>query len=212
MNRALNLGAAAVAALALALCGYDACAQSGPAAPAPSAAPRAPTPGAAAPAAKPQAAAPGAPQAAWHTQQGPEGVFTVQMPGKPSYKLEQAKSGGGTAFGYHSYSLDHDARAFVVQTATYPADVDVKDPKANLRSALAASEKLLRDKKWAKLAWTTFGGVPAVEATGMMTDALEFRNFLLLKGRQMYSLGYAGPPGSIRSADAERFFKSLRIR
>jgi hypothetical protein len=207
---ALKFSAAAMsAALVVALATPAARAQGGTAPPASSApAPRT------APSAKPQAA-PASPAAAalapWQKQAGPNGVFTVEMPGKPGYKLEQAKSGGGTAFVYHSYSLDHDSRAFVVQTATYPADVDVKDPKANLRSALAASEKLLLKKKWDKLTWTTFQGTPAVEATGQMTAELEFRNFLVLKGHQMYSLGYAGPPGTIRSADAERFFKSLRL-
>jgi hypothetical protein len=44
-----------------------------------------------------------------------------------------------------------------------------------------------------------------------MNENLEFRNFLVLKGHQMYSLGFAGPPGTIRSAEAERFFKSLRL-
>jgi hypothetical protein len=156
-------------------------------------------------------APPAAAPAAWHKQEGPGGVFTIEMPAKPGYKLEQAKSGGGTAFGYHSYSLDHDGRAFVVQTATYPADVDVKNPKANLTKALEASGKHLQAKKWSKLAWTQYQGATAVEATGLMNDKLEFRNFLVLKGHQMYSLGYAGPPGTMRSADADRFFKSLRL-
>jgi hypothetical protein len=165
------------------------------------------------PAAPPRAApaASAAPQSAWHKQEGPGGVFTVEMPAKPGYKLEQAKSGGGTAFGYHSYSLDHDGRAFVVQTATYPADVDVKNPKANLTKALDASGQHLAAKKWDKRTWTTHQGATAVEATGLMNEKLEFRNFLVLKGHQMYSLGFAGPPGTIRSADAERFFKSLRL-
>ena len=151
------------------------------------------------------------PPAAWHKQQGPGGAFTVEMPAKPGYKLEQAKSGGGTAFGYHSYSLDHDGRAYVAQTATYPADVDVKNPKANLTKALDASGKHLAAKKWDKLTWTQHQGATAVEATGLMNEKLEFRNFLVLKGHQMYSLGFAGPPGTIRSAEAERFFKSLRL-
>jgi hypothetical protein len=172
----------------------------------PPAAAASPSRPAAAPTATPPATA-----AAWHKQEGPGGVFTVEMPAKPGYKLEQAKSGGGTAFGYHSYSLDHDGRAFVMQTATYPADVEVKNPKANLEKALEASGKHLQSKKWDKVTWTKWQGTTDVEATGMMNDKLEFRNFLVLKGHQMYSAGYAGPVGTIRSADAERFFKSLRI-
>jgi hypothetical protein len=33
-----------------------------------------------------------------------------------------------------------------------------------------------------------------------------------MKGRQFYSLGYAGPPGSLRSPEADRFFNSRQIR
>jgi hypothetical protein len=44
-----------------------------------------------------------------------------------------------------------------------------------------------------------------------MRSNLEFRNILVMKGRQFYSLGFAGLLGSLRSADADRFFNSLRI-
>ena len=59
-----------------------------------------------------------------------------------------------------------------------------------------ASGKHLAAKKWDKLTWTQYQGATAVEATGLMNENLEFRNFLVLKGHQMYSLGFAGPPGT----------------
>jgi hypothetical protein len=150
-------------------------------------------------------------QTAWHKLEGPAGLFLVEVPAKPEYKAQEAKSGRGTTFTYHSFSLDHDDKAFVVQTATYPADVDVSKPRANLEKALEASGKHLASKKWDKLSWTKFEGYEAVEATGKMNANLEFRNFLVLKGRQMYSLGFAGPPGSLRSPEADRFFGSMRL-
>jgi hypothetical protein len=155
---------------------------------------------------------PASAQAAWQVLEGPSGVFSVEMPGTPGYKLEQAKSGGGTLFAYHSYSLDYQGRAYVAQTATYPADVDVSDPRVNLQNALAASVKGMQSKKWDQVTWTTVQGARAVEATGKLSDQLEYRNLMVLKGRQMYSFGYAGPPGTIRDPDANRYFESLRLK
>ncbi len=151
-------------------------------------------------------------QTAWHTVEGPARVFTVEMPAKPATATENTKSGGGTPFTYLSWSLDHDGRAFVIQTATYPTDVDVKNPNANMKLALDASGKHLESKKWDKVSWVKFQGLPAAEAIGKMRGNLEFRNFLVMKGRQFYSLGFAGPLGSLRSTEADRFFNSLRIR
>jgi hypothetical protein len=151
-------------------------------------------------------------QIAWHTVEGPNRVFTVDMPAKPATATENSKSGGGTPFTYLSYSLDHEGRAFVIQTANYPADVDVKNPNANMKLALDASGKHLESKKWDKVSWIKFQGLPAVEAIGKMQGNLEFRNMLVMKGRQFYSVGYAGPVGSLRSVDADRFFNSLHIR
>ena len=150
-------------------------------------------------------------QTGWYRLKGPGGVFTVEVPSQPGYRTENATSGGGTPFIYHSYTLDHEGRAFVVQTATYPRDVEVSDPRVNLQSALNASEAHLATKKWDKISWMQVHGSPAAEALGVMNDTLHFRNVLILKGRQMYSLGYAGPPGTVRSEDANRFFGSFRI-
>jgi hypothetical protein len=150
-------------------------------------------------------------QTAWHKVEGPAGLFVVEMPAKPAYKVEQAKSGGGTSFSFHTFSLDHDGKAFVAQTATYPADVDVSKPRANLELAFKASAKHLASKKWDQVAWTKFEGLDAVETTGKMNADVEFRNFIVLKGRQMYSLGFGGPPGSLRSPEADRFFGSMRL-
>jgi hypothetical protein len=155
---------------------------------------------------------PASAQTAWQMVEGPEGVFTVEMPAKPGYEVQQAKSGGGTPFAYHSYSLDLEGRAYVTQTATYPADVNVSNPRTNLQAALAASGRQLQSKKWDQTTWTTVQGAPAVEAIGKISDQLEFRNLFILKGRQMYSVGYGGPPGTIRDADAKRYFDSLRLK
>jgi hypothetical protein len=150
-------------------------------------------------------------QPVWHKQQAPNGEFTVEMPGTPKYKRVDGKSQSGAAYSYHQYTLDHEGRAFVAQTGTYPADVDVRDPKRNLTVVLEASGARLMSKKWDSITWTKLQGATAGEAIGLMNEKLQFRNIVLLKGSQMSTFGFAGPPGTVRGLDAERFFKSLRL-
>ena len=75
-------------------------------------------------------------QSVWYAVRGADHSFIVDMPGEPVYKLIDTASPGGTRFVYHSYSLDYRRLAFVAQTALYPADVDVRQPKSNLQSVL----------------------------------------------------------------------------
>jgi len=151
-------------------------------------------------------------QVNWHTVEGPNRIFSVEMPARPTATTENSKSGGGTAFGSLSWSLDHGGRTYMIQTATFPADVDVKNPNTNMKLILDAGGKHLETRKWDKVSWITFQGLPAAEAIGKMRGNLEFRNILVMKGRQFYSLGFAGPLGSLRSIDADRFFNSFHIR
>jgi len=120
-------------------------------------------------------------------------------------------SDGGTPFIVHVYELIHDGREFNVQTTTYPSDVDVSDPRAILENALAENAAVLAEKKWDKISWMQLQGSPAVELIGAYNDNHHARNYYILKGRQLYAIGYAGPPGTLQSDDANRFFGSFRI-
>ena len=84
---------------------------------------------------------------------GPDNAFIVDMPGEPVYKLIDTVSPGGTKFVYHSYSLDYRRLSFVAQTALYPADVDVSQPKLNLQSVLDDRAQRLAGTKWTKIDW-----------------------------------------------------------
>src|SRR5437879_326577 len=68
-------------------------------------------------------------QSTWYAVRGIDHSFVVDMPGEPIYKVIDTRSSGGAAFAYHSYSLEYRRLSFVVQTALYPADVDVRQPK-----------------------------------------------------------------------------------
>jgi len=150
-------------------------------------------------------------QVFWLTIEGPQRVFTVQLPDKPEYKTSPLKSPAGTAFTLHSYLLTRGPIDYVVQTETYPVDIDVVRPQAVLQAALDATAPYLATGKWDKIAWTQVQGAPAAEALGTFKDGRVFRNLVVLKGRQFYSLGFRGPLGMNKLADTDRFFASLKV-
>ena len=157
------------------------------------------------------AAGDAAAQVFWLTIEGPERVFTAQMPGKPEYKISPLKSPAGAAFALHSYSLTQGPVDYVAQTETYPSDIDISRPQAVLQAALDATTPYLAGGKWDKIAWTQVQGAPAANALGTFKDGRAFRNLVVLKGHQFYSLGFRGPPGMDKILDADRFFASLKV-
>jgi hypothetical protein len=114
-------------------------------------------------------------------------------------------------FTYHSYSLEYRRLSFVAQTALYPADVDVGNPKANLQSVLDDRVQRLAGGKWSQVDWKTVQGAPAVEATGPLAGGNALRQLAVLKGRRFVSLGYLAPADAMRAPEAQRFFSSLRL-
>jgi hypothetical protein len=167
-----------------------------------------------APAARAQLKQPPPPQgqqSVWYAVRGPDNSFIVDMPGEPVYKLIDTVSPGGTKFIYHSYSLDYRRLSFVAQTALYPADVDVSQPKLNLQSVLDDRAQRLAGGKWTKIEWREVSGAPAAESTGSVAGGSALRQLVLLKGRRYVSLACLGPADAIRTPEAERFFRSLRL-
>jgi len=152
-----------------------------------------------------------APQSVWYAVRGVDNSFIVDMPGEPVYKLIDTVSPGGTPFVSHSYSLDYRRLAFVAQTALYPADVDVRQPKLNLQSVLDDRAQRLAGGKWIKIDWREVSGAPAAESTGSVAGGSVLRQLVLLKGRRYVSLACLGPAEALRTPEVERFFKSLRL-
>ena len=150
-------------------------------------------------------------QSTWYAVRGPDHAFIVDMPGEPVYKLIDTVSPGGTKFVYHSYSLDDRRLSFVAQTALYPADVDVRQPKLNLQSVLDDLAQRLAGGKWTKIDWREVSGAPAAESIGSVPGGSLLRQLVLLKGRRYVSLACLGPADSLRTPEVERFFKSLRL-
>ena len=154
----------------------------------------------------PQKASP----AGWHTMAGPDRSFTADLPAEPKYTTTPMKTSAGSGYSMHQYLLELGSVAYVVQTAVYPADVNVSNHKANLQGGLDNAAKNMEGGKWASIGWTTHQGLTAVDAIGVRGEHA-IRSFSVMKGRQIVTLTYAGPPGSVRSADVDRFVASLRV-
>jgi hypothetical protein len=86
----------------------------------------------------------------------------------------------------------------------------VSNHKANLQGGLDNAAKNMEGGKWASVGWQSHQGLTAVDAIGVRGEHA-IRSFSVMKGRQIVTLTYAGPPGSARSADVDRFVGSLRI-
>jgi hypothetical protein len=148
--------------------------------------------------------------AQWYGVQIEDGAFTVQMPGIPDHRVLNDASARGTAFALHSYSLEAGGNSYVVQTALYPADVDVGDPRRLIQTALDDRARVLEGGKWSRVDWRSVAGATAVESAGPLTNGNALRQLVLLKGSRLVTLAFMGPAAT--GAEAERFFKSLKMK
>lgn len=160
-------------------------------------------------------AAPPSPSAAgeaqaWHKLSGPQQSFSAEMPAAPNYTAKEMRSAAGSVYTMHQYLLEHGDAAYVAQTAVYPPDVNVSNHRTNLQGGLDNAAKNMAGGKWASVGWGTYQGLTSVDAIGERANHA-IRSFSVMKGRQIITLTYAGPAGSARSADADRFISSLRI-
>ena len=150
-------------------------------------------------------------QATWYAVRGPDHAFIVDMPGEPTYKVIDTRSPAGTAFSYHSYSLDYRRLSFVAQTALLPADIDVRQPRTYLQSVLDDRAQRLVGGKWTSVEWRNVLGVIAADSLGSVQGGNVLRQLVLLRGSRYISLACLGPADAVRAPEAERFFKSLRF-
>ena len=147
---------------------------------------------------------------AWHTMTSSEKSFTVELPAAPDYTAAELRTGAGVPYTMHQYVVNRGDLTYLVWSATYPAEVNVAMPRDNLEGGLDNTAKGMEGGRWASVDWVTHQGHVAVDAVGMRRGKA-IRSFLVLKGRQIVSLTYAGPIGSAQSTDAMRFIGSLKL-
>lgn len=147
----------------------------------------------------------------WRAVTTEDKAVTAEFPGEATYTANQLRSGQGFPYLMHQHAAEFDGRAFIVQTAVYPKDVYVNTPQANLQGGLDAAAKSMDGGKWTSIAWTRHQGLIASDAIGQR-GGLEVRTMSVLKGQRIVTVTYAGPPETAKSAEVERFFKSLKIQ
>jgi hypothetical protein len=125
------------------------------------------------------------------------GRFSVELPAKHRYERKD---------GVHRYVVEINQRAFVVQGGTYPWNLDVSNPRARLEADLENAARELNGGAWSELKWTD---LPGVDAIGRKEGSV-VRSYSALVGSDFVTLTYAGPPGSERAPEVERFIASLR--
>ncbi len=148
---------------------------------------------------------------AWYGVRVEDNVFTVEMPGVPDHRIVDDRSARGTAFQLHSYSLETGGYSYVAQTALYPFDVDITDPRVILQAALNGRVQQLVGRKWSKVDWREIDGAFAVESVGALAGGNALRQLILLKERRFVSLAFLGNAAGATGVEAERFFKSLKL-
>jgi hypothetical protein len=147
---------------------------------------------------------------AWQTMTSSEKSFTVELPAAPHYTTTELRTGAGAPYTMHQYVVDRGDLTYVVWSATYPAEVNVATPRANLQGGLDNVAKGMEGGRWASIDWVMYQGHVAVDAVGVLRGKA-IRSFLVLEGRQFVSLTYTGPIGSAQSPDAARFIASLKL-
>ena len=113
----------------------------------------------------------------WHTLTGPDRSFTADLPAAPNHTTTQMRL--GCRLGLHACTSHRSSRAtvaYVVQTAVYPADVDVSNHARQPAGRLDNAAKNMEGGKWASVGWVTHQGLTAVDAVGVR-DGLAVRSF-----------------------------------
>jgi hypothetical protein len=147
----------------------------------------------------------------WYAVKADDNAFIVEMPGVPDHRLLDDRSARGTAFVLHSYSIDAGGYSYVAQTALYPADVDVSQPRRILQAAIDGRAPQLAGRKWSTVDWREVSGGAAVETTGALPNGSGLRQLAVLKGHRFVSLAFLGPQASLNGVEANRFIRSLKV-
>ena len=147
----------------------------------------------------------------WYAVRVEDNAFTVEMPGIPDHRIVNDVTARGTTFTLHSYSLEIGGYSYVAQTALYPVDVDVTQPRTILQAALNGRVQQLVGRKWTSVEWREIAGAAAVESVGALAGGNALRQLNLLKERRFVSLAFLGNAAGVKGVEAERFFKSLKM-
>ena len=149
-------------------------------------------------------------QSNWQVVTGPDGSFTLELPGAATYKSVAKTSAKGSPYTINQYSFDQHNKAYLFQSTLHPADVDLSDTRASHQTYLDAYAQAFDGGKWENVEWSKRQGYDGVEAVG--TDGnYAVRILSIIAGQHAFDLSYYGPLGSAHSDEVNRVFASLKI-
>ncbi len=149
-------------------------------------------------------------QSNWQTVTGPDGSFTLELPGAATYKTLAKTSAKGSPYTTDQYSFDQDDKAYLFQSTLHPADVNLSDTRASHQAYLDAYAEALVGGKWDNVEWSKRQGYDGIEAIG--TDGnFSVRILSIIAGQHAFDLSYYGPLGTAQSDEVNRVFASLKI-
>jgi hypothetical protein len=70
----------------------------------------------------------------------------------------------------------------------------------------------LAGRKWTTVAWQEIDGAAAVGSIGPLADGNALRLLALLKANRFVQLAFLGIAASVNGGEAERFFKSVKMK
>jgi hypothetical protein len=149
-------------------------------------------------------------QAVWRRYKGPEGAFTIELPARPSYEIEDQTTRAGTPYTIHTYKVAlNEAVSFSVSVQATPADKVVDT--GLLKAILEADKEFFTGGKWTGT-WMTYQGLTAAESAGANAGAgIVARTRFVIRGQQMFIVRYFAMDDEAPAADVDRFMNSLII-
>jgi len=156
-----------------------------------------------------------APEPALLETVGPDGHFSIKMPGTPEFSSSQltlaaklSPKGNNVRINYFTISLDNDNVAYILAYEDFPADVDLSRPDdilAAARDGSAQGEKLVSD------APLSLGGVPGRAYTIAKANATLIVVHAFLAGQRLYQLIVVTSKG-YTAQNLDAFMNSFVIR
>jgi len=134
------------------------------------------------------------------------GRFSVEMPGRPATQSHMLKALNGRPVLYTTYTVEFARSIYITSTSDYDEETVVSLDRAidGLLSTWKDPQNLVRRK-------TMLFGMPA-QTVDCTYEGQRVIVWTFLVGRRVYQLTFGEVLGDFRTAHADRFMKSFRLR
>lgn len=132
--------------------------------------------------------------------------FSVEMPGHPAFKTEMLKAKNGRPVKYTTYTVDLGRVAYMTSTSDYDEETVISLDGAieGVMSSWKNPRNLVRKR-------ATLYGEPA-QIVDFTSEDYRVVVRVFAVGKRLYQLGFVEMRDDFRSAHADRFMRSFRLR